>query len=177
MKRQIRVNGSKHTATSHYLSNYGYIPLWVLVKILSFGLISEMYQILKSEEQLSISSYFNLDVETMKTYFHILANYRNLCAHEDITFDHRTEKRIPDTKYHSELNIPLTNDEYIYGKNDLFSLILILKQLLTKREFEQMIRRITDEVDMLDSKLNTISINKVLDTSGIPLNYATLADE
>ena len=42
MKRQIRVNGSQHSATSHYLSNYGYIPLWVLVKVLSFGIVSEM---------------------------------------------------------------------------------------------------------------------------------------
>lgn len=29
-------------------------------------------------------------------------------------------KEIPDTKYHLELNIPTMNDEYIYGKNDIF---------------------------------------------------------
>ena len=40
MKRQIRVNGSQHTATQHYVSNYGYIPLWILVKVLSFGIVS-----------------------------------------------------------------------------------------------------------------------------------------
>ena len=43
MKRQIRVNGSQHTATQHYASNYGYIPLWILVKVLSFGIISELF--------------------------------------------------------------------------------------------------------------------------------------
>ena len=31
VKRQIRVNGRKHTATYHYIENYGYIPLWILV--------------------------------------------------------------------------------------------------------------------------------------------------
>ena len=36
MKRQIRINGSHHMATVHYINNYGYIPLWVLVKVLSF---------------------------------------------------------------------------------------------------------------------------------------------
>ena len=43
MKRQIRVNGAQHSATLHYVSNYGYIPLWILVKVLSFGIVSEMY--------------------------------------------------------------------------------------------------------------------------------------
>ena len=46
MKRQIRINGKKHTATMHYITNYGYIPLWILVKVLSFGIISELLCIL-----------------------------------------------------------------------------------------------------------------------------------
>lgn len=177
MKRQIRINGFKHSATNHYLSNFGYIPLWVLVKVLSFGLISELYTILKNDDQLSISSYYNLDVMTLKTYFHVLANYRNLCAHEDIVYDHRTERQIPDSHYHYKLDIPMTNGEYIYGKNDLFSLIIIFKKLLTDEEFANMIVRLTNEVDKLDSKLKVISINKVLDACGIPLNFADLVEE
>ena len=47
MKRQIRVNGGQHSATMHYISNYGYIPLWIVVKVLSFGIVSEMFTILK----------------------------------------------------------------------------------------------------------------------------------
>ena len=39
MKRQIRVNGAQHSATSHYLKNYGYIPLWVVVKVLLVNFI------------------------------------------------------------------------------------------------------------------------------------------
>ena len=35
MKRQIRINATTHNATIHYINNYGYIPLWVLVKVLS----------------------------------------------------------------------------------------------------------------------------------------------
>ena len=42
MRRQIRVNGRQHTATLHYIDNYGYIPMWILVKVLSFGIISEL---------------------------------------------------------------------------------------------------------------------------------------
>ena len=58
MKRQIRVNGSQHAATYHYIANYGYVPLWILVKVLSFGLISELYGILKTEDQLKIANMY-----------------------------------------------------------------------------------------------------------------------
>ena len=41
MKRQIRINATSHNATMHYMNNYGYIPMWVLVKVLSFGIVCE----------------------------------------------------------------------------------------------------------------------------------------
>ena len=65
MKRQIRANGKQHRATMHYLSNYGYIPLWILVKVLSFGIVSDLYSILKTEDQLEIANLYNLDVEIL----------------------------------------------------------------------------------------------------------------
>ena len=33
VKRQIRVNGRKHSATFHYIERYGYIPFWIFMKI------------------------------------------------------------------------------------------------------------------------------------------------
>ena len=139
MKRQIRVNGSQHSATLHYVSNYGYIPLWILVKVLSFGIVSEMYSILKVEDQKEISKIYEVESETLLVYLPILANYRNLCAHEDILYENRTQKAIDDTVYHQLLKIPKENDEYIKGKNDLFALIIIMKQLLQKEDFKNMI--------------------------------------
>lgn len=130
MKRQIRINASKHSATMHYLTNYGYIPLWILVKVLSFGILGELYAILKMQDQERISSYYNLDPETFEIFLPLLANYRNVCAHEDILFDNRSQRVIPDNNFHMKLNIPTTDDEYIYGKNDLFSLVIMLKYML-----------------------------------------------
>ena len=53
MKRQIKSNAESHSATMHYVNSYGYIPLWVLVKVLSFGIIGELYSILKREDKIS----------------------------------------------------------------------------------------------------------------------------
>ena len=171
IKRQIKTNGRQHSATLHYLSNYGYVPLWILVKLLSFGMINEFYSILKPEDKLSISEYYNLDVETLGLYIGLLANYRNLCAHEDIVFEHRTQKEIPDTKYHWELKIPLTNDEYIYGKNDIYAVIIMLKYMLNADDFRAFIKEVDYELSILDGKVNVIEQEKILNRMGFPENW------
>lgn len=171
VKRQIRVNGKQHAATSHYMINYGYVPMWILVKVLSFGIISEIYGILKIEDQIAISSFYGLNSSTLATYLQLLSNFRNLCAHEDILYDHRTQKVIPDTKYHTFLNIKKIGDDFEYGKNDLFALIIILKEMLTKEEFDDMLYQIGYEVDMLDGKVDSVSLKVILNKMGFPDNF------
>ena len=176
MKRQVRVNAPQHTATKHYVDHYGYIPMWILVKVLSFGIVGELYQILKKEDQQGIADIYHLDIETLVTYLPILSNYRNLCAHEDIVFENKTQKQIDDTLYHSMLNIPKMDGEYIYGKNDNFALIIMMKQLLTDIEFKNMMNELKHAIDNLEYNLKTINIEKVLDRMGFPENYYQLTN-
>lgn len=175
VKRQIRINGYQHEATSHYINNYGYIPLWVGVKVLSFGLMSEMYTVLKDEDKDEIASYYNLSGDELSDYLSILSNYRNLCAHEDIVFNHETQKGIDETRFHNLLNIPKVDDEYIYGVHDIFALIIILKQVLTFTDFKMMMNEIDYEIDWLSSKLRSISVQKVLYRMGFPDNYKQIS--
>lgn len=174
MKRQIRINSNQHTATQHYADNYGYIPLWILVKVLSFGIVSEMYSILKDDDQKAISSVYGLDSKTFSTYLPILANYRNLCAHEDILYENRTQKLIDDTVYHQLLNIPKENGEYIYGKNDVFALLIIMKQLLDKDKFSSLVIELENAIQTLAYNLKTIDIKDILRRMGFPLNWKEL---
>lgn len=171
VRRQIRINGSKHTATYHYINNYGFIPLWILVKVLSFGIMSEFFDILKYEDKEEIAKPYNLDIETMRIYLALLSNFRNVCAHEDILYDHRVQRSIPDCVYHKELNIDKFEDEYVYGKNDLYSLVIILKRMLSKPEFLEMIEEIKGEVEILDSKVDTVPLEKILNKIGFPSNW------
>ena len=177
MKRQIRINAASHNATTHYINNYGYIPLWVLVKVLSFGIVCELYTILKKEDQIEIAEIFNTTPSVLEDILVILSNYRNLCAHEDIVFEHRTERVIPDTTHHDFMNIPKMDGEYIYGKNDLFAVILIFKILLSKKDFRLMMKEIEYEIELLDGRIDTISINKILDRMGFPKDYINIIGE
>lgn len=175
MKRQVRVNGKEHAATMHYMSNYGYIPLWIMVKVLSFGIVGELYSILKNEDQDAIASVYDVDVENLKDYLPILSNYRNLCAHEEIMFEHKTQKQIRNNFYHKMLKIEKDNEgEYIYGKNDVFALIIMMKELLTDDNFYSLMVEIEGVINNLDYNLKSISIDKVLEKMGFPKNYRDL---
>ena len=177
MKRQIRVNGSKHTATAHYLSNYGYVPLWILVKVLSFGIVGELFSIMKYDDQNSICKVYDIPVDEFSTYLPILSNYRNLCAHEDILYENRTQKKINGTIYHQLLNIEKDEEgEYVKGTNDLFALLIIMKRMLSYDEFKDMCLELDKRIDNLNYNLHSIKIEKILDRMGFPSNYMEIAN-
>jgi abortive infection bacteriophage resistance protein len=176
MQRQIRVNTRQHSATSHYINNYGYIPLWVLVKVLSFGIVAETFTILKKDDQDAIANIYNMNSEDFALYMSLLSNYRNICAHEDIIFDNKTQRGINDNIYHYELDIPKMDGEYLYGKNDLFAVIIMLKQLLSQTELTNLVIELKRAIDNLAYNLKVIPIDKVLDRMGFPLNWEKISE-
>ena len=176
IKRQVKSNATSHSATMHYVNNYGYIPLWVLVKVLSFGLVGEFFSILKEEDKERMADFYNLDSNTLSNYLILISNYRNICAHEDIVYENKTQRAIEDTKYHRLLNIPITNDEYIYGKNDVFALIIVMKYMLSKDEFNNLCLEIDKIIKNLEQNLFSIKKEKVLDRMGFPVNWMSLME-
>ena len=177
IKRQIRINGEKHTATFHYITKYHYVPLWILVKVLSFGLINELYGILKEEDKNEIASIYNISSDDFKIYLQLLSNYRNLCAHEDIVFEHRTQNYINDTIYHSKLNLRQNEfGEYIQGKRDLFAVIIMLKRLLQKDRFAECMLEIDTILNRFDNNVETIKNDKLLSKMGFPKNYMDIIE-
>ena len=115
-----------------------------------------------------------MNLETFNTYLAILSNYRNLCAHEDILYENRTQKSISDSIYHRKLHIPIMNNEYIYGKNDLFALVIILKSMLKDNEVKDLVLEIESVVKELEVNLRSIPVLKVLDRMGFPDNWADI---
>lgn len=171
VRKQLAFNGKKHSATMHYMTNYGYIPMWILVKVLSFGLMSEFYCILKTEDKQEIAKIYNMNYEDMEIYLYLLANFRNLCAHEDILYDHRTQRSIRNNQIHKYLQIEQIENEYKYGKNDLYSLVIIFKYMLTKDEFREMIRELSYEIDILEGKIKIVPTKTILNKIGFPSNW------
>ena len=75
------------------------------------------------------------------------------------------------------LNIPKAEEEYIYGKNDLFSLILMFKYMLRDDDFKLLIYEVGYELDMLAGKIKVIDIDKILDEIGFPNNWREISSK
>lgn len=58
------------------------LPIWGVIEVISFGTLSKIYSILKTEEQkLVISKLKNINNNVFKNWLHGLSVIRNICAH------------------------------------------------------------------------------------------------
>ncbi|MCI8637310.1 MAG: Abi family protein [Clostridia bacterium] len=158
----------------HYLDVYKYIPLWVLIRILSFGKVSKFYSFMKQKEQNNVSRKFNIKSETLKVYLINLGNVRNICAHDEKLYDVILKNRINTTNYHKKLDLIKIDDKTAYATRDLFSIVIILKALLEKEQFNEFYNRIIETIKELENKLLSLKIDKVLYKMGFPKNHKEL---
>lgn len=158
----------------HYINNYNYIPLWVLVRILSFGKISKFYSLMKPKEQNKISRKYNLRINELKIMLQNLTLIRNICAHDEKLYDIKMKNRMSTTIYHKKLNIENRNGNYIYSTRDLFSIVIILKILLEKDDFVNFYKTFIMQIENLQNSIKTIKISSILNKMGFPSNYKNL---
>lgn len=67
----------------HHKSEYdGVFPIWVMIEVTSFGVLSQMYNNLLEKDKDEIAEeYYNTKGEFVSTWLHSLSNIRNRCAH------------------------------------------------------------------------------------------------
>ena len=56
-------------------------PIWEIVEVISFGLLSMMYKNLKHEARTEIAKVYCLEGAELETWLHNLTQLRNLCSH------------------------------------------------------------------------------------------------
>lgn len=158
-----------HTKTKH--KN---LPLWVLINALTFGNISKMYLLLPQGLQINISkNYKFINEKQLGQITTVLTKFRNACAHGERLFTYRTNDSIPDLKIHSKLNIPKKGNQYIYGKNDLFSVVISLRYLLPANhfwEYKQKLKKLINDY----LKKSPIAQEDFLNEIGFPTNWSDI---
>lgn len=175
ISRQLSKNNSM---ISHYMLEYGYVPLWVLVNTLTLGTISTFYSYLSQKDQNEVGRYFLLKPEEMNSFLQVLTIYRNACAHDERLYNLKALRRsmkpnsISTMPVHTKMGIPLnSSNNPILGKNDLFAIVLIFKTMLSKTSFNKFFSVLKKQIESLDGTLNTISIDTVLFQMGFPSNW------
>ena len=123
---------------THYIKTYNDVPLWVLTTDLTFGEIASMYRYLKGHcKTLICNDFHKIGRTELEQMLVILTKYRNICAHGNRLFNHKTQDSIVDMPAHHKLKITKIDSRYQYGKSDLFAVVISLKYLLDTNVFHQ----------------------------------------
>lgn len=171
--KQIKI-GNK--MLNHYIKNYGYIPLWVLIRIMTLGEVSKFYEVMKQKDQNAVAKKFGVREKTLKTYLHNIAIVRNICAHDEKLYDLRLNNAIIKNKIHSYFNLDLQDKKSSNGYKDLFSITIILKVLLKEIEFKNFYTVLLNNLEDLKKDIKSIEYNKILNKMGFPKNYEKLLE-
>ena len=171
---QIR---KKNPMIMHHIISYGYVPPWVLVNITTFGTMSMFYGFLKQKDQNDVGRQFGIMPHDMKTYLKNLALARNWCAHDVRFYNKRLKSQITSNSIHTFLSIsPVRSGQRTMGKDDIFSIVIIIKQMIPKRAFNKFIFSLKALIDQLSGNIHTISVNEVLAELGFPSNWMQIKD-
>ena len=175
ISRQLEKN---NPMISHYMLEYGYIPLWVLVNTLTIGTLSKFYSALKQQDQNDVGRFFLLKPDEMICILQVLTLFRNACAHDERLYNLKAMNRnmrpnnICAMPIHASLNIPKNGgNNYTAGVNDLFAVVIIFKTMLTKETFDEFFQSLDELMVELDSELKTIPSTEIETMMGFVPNW------
>lgn len=157
----------------HYVNKHENVPLWVVIKTLTFGNVSKMYNFQRSEIQSKICHNFpEVRENQMSKALDILTRYRNVCAHNERLFDFKYNNgHLKTTKYHDEFCIS-TNKR----SSNLFEVVIALKLLLDKPDFLDLIDDINSNISGLLNSTTQIRKEQLLQLMGFPNDWERIAE-
>lgn len=166
---------TEHHYVVHQRNVYHNVPLWVLANTLTYGQISKFYSLLPFQLQASISKDFSgINEKNLERCLKVLTLFRNVCAHNERLYSYRTQIDFPDTSLHQKLNIPQKGTQYLYGKRDLFGLVIAFRYLLPRSDFIHFKRSLTHIMQKYIKNNSQISEAVLLNMMGFPLNWKTI---
>jgi abortive infection bacteriophage resistance protein len=178
IQQEIARQMSKHhQVVTHYMTEHGYIPLWVLVNVLTFGKIENFYKNMKPDDKIIVSKQFGLQPDELAKFMHMLALARNKCAHDERFFDMKFKERIhtKSIKNFSVLGIVRAKDgSYTYGTNDVYAIAIMFALLLSKTDLKEFISSMKTAFNKLQKQLHTISATDIMSMMGYDSNWTNL---
>jgi hypothetical protein len=163
---------------SHYLNDHQYIPLWVLVNIMTFGQLSKFYANMKQEDRNSVARHFSIREDVLGSFLAVLCLFRNECAHGSRLYNYRTRKpAIRGTKLHELLSLSRDrNGLYHIGGRDLMAVLICLRLLCGQDRVREIVRKTDSLLGTLDAQLRTTSVNEVKSEMQLPLNWERVSE-
>ncbi len=161
INEEIKKNYQVHKSITHYIDLYGFVPPFVLTKILSFGITSSYYGALKQSDRQAIAKIFKLTDKVLKQILKNLSIVRNLSAHSDRLFNYTSKFYI---------SFQLINSSYRRTNTitNLYMVICCMEKVLDADMFQEFKNEINNEIEKLSNNLYSVNINKILEIMGYP---------
>ena len=165
-----------NNAISHYMSKYGYVPLWVLNTVATFGRVAHFYSCMQIKDKQKVSQHFHISYSALDGFVHFLDDIRNVCAHGGRIYTPNKVaahlKFIPNTSYHSTLKIPQNSSgNYIYGKSDVMAIFIAFKIFLKKSDFNKIKKLFLTSKNSLSKQIPSKIMVNIEKEMGFPSKY------
>lgn len=162
----------EHSYVVYQRNTYGNVPLWVIMKTLTLGQTSKMYSFILPSIKSKISIHYdNITEKELIQYLKVLTIFRNICAHNERLFSFETRFEIPDTALHKKMRIPKKGTQYLYGKHDMFALLIAFRYLLDKEEFNVLKKELIKLFNTFSTTTSATQKNKLLQAMHFPSNW------
>lgn len=162
----------------HYQNDHKYIPLWVLVNIMSFGQLSKFYANMKQEDRNTVARHFSIKADVFGSFLTVLCLFRNECAHGSRLYNYRTRRpAIRGTKLHDLLLLRRdSNGIYPVGGRDLMAVLICLRLLCGQDTVREIVQKINSLLSALEDQLKTTSVHEVKSEMGLPPNWTKVSE-
>lgn len=165
----------EHSYVVYQRNTYGNVPLWVIMKTLTLGQTSKMYSFMLPGIKSKVSmSYENVSERELIQYLKVLTVFRNICAHNERLFSFETRFEIPDTMLHKKMNIPQKGTQYLFGKHDIFALLISFRYLLDSNDFKLFKSELLKLFQIFCNATSIYQKNNLLSAMHFPSNWTTI---
>ena len=148
----------------HNYSKHGHVPMWVLIRAISFGTTSIFFKNMIEAEKCSISKNYNLTPAQLANMLEVVVSFRNIVAHGERTFC----ARLPKTRLTTDLSVVRKmclkknpKGENKFGRNDFLALLICCKYLLPPLEFSGFIIELDLAFEKLQEQQNPSMFGKI----------------
>jgi hypothetical protein len=188
---------NKNDSIKSYSEQHGYIPMWILMNVLTFGNVSHLFTLQKKDVQLHMIKALginnfphlsdDLDIINASRVLQILSLFRNTCAHNERFYLSNIRVPIDDSFMSFGKKLPHAvnpasrrrlnssqRNKRLNARSGIYSLIFSLSLFMDKQQLNDLIKEIRSEFKTLEDKLSTIKIEEIERNMGMNFNWYEL---
>lgn len=188
---------NKNDSIKSYLEQHGYMPMWILMNVLTFGNVSHLFTIQKKDVQLQMITNLgisnspriseDLDIINASRILQILSLFRNTCAHNERFYLSQIRVPIDDDFMNFGQKLPYNVNpvdrrrlnkaqlkKRLQARQGIYSLIFSLSLFMDNQQLNNLVKEIRSEFKSLENKLSTVNIDEIERFMGMNFNWYEL---